>query len=78
MLSAVLLSALSVLTIATGMPSSSSAPVPSAAVLGYQVFLPVLYKAFFPFNGHLYLEVLGPNTFVKCIKKSRVSVVQIW
>ncbi len=46
-LSAVLLSALSVLTTATFMPSFTSAPAPPASTLGYQVFLPVVYKAFF-------------------------------
>jgi len=62
-LSAVLLSALSVPTIATGMPSSSSAPVPSAAVLGYQVVLPVVYKAFFL----LWWPLLPGGPWTRCV-----------
>ncbi len=48
-------------TLATDMMSSSSAPVPLAAVLDCQLFL-LVYKTFLLVrSGHFYLNVLGPG-----------------
>ena len=60
-MSAVLLSAMAVLTLVTVVLSFSSVPVPLAAVLGCQLFL-LVYRAFLLVcSGHFQLAVLGPG-----------------
>jgi len=58
LLSAMLISAVSVLTVATAMAPSNSASMPCAAILGCQLILLVKYKAFLLVHGgHCYLDV---------------------